>query len=117
MRKLLFEESAQEDLFFWVGNDAKMLKRIVDIIENIQKPPLYTYHIFSQIKKMKKVTFLAIVLVFLIFCTKSSFSQTDTTKIFELQEVEEQAQFPGGIDNLIKYIAETKNYSQEMDGM
>ena len=39
MRKLLIEESAQEDLFYWVANDVKIAKRIFDLIENIQHTP------------------------------------------------------------------------------
>ncbi len=39
MKKLMFEQSAQEDLFFWVSNDIKIVKRILDLIENIQQTP------------------------------------------------------------------------------
>ncbi len=39
MKKLMFEQSAQEDLFFWVSNDIKIVKRILDLIENIQQSP------------------------------------------------------------------------------
>ncbi len=37
MKKLMFEQSAQEDLFFLVSNDIKIVKRILDLIENIQQ--------------------------------------------------------------------------------
>jgi len=39
MRKLMFEATAQEDLFYWVGTEPKLVKRILDLIENIQQTP------------------------------------------------------------------------------
>jgi toxin YoeB len=39
MRKLIFDDSAQEDVFFWAKNDLKILRKIIDLIEDIQKTP------------------------------------------------------------------------------
>ncbi len=39
MRDVLFEESAFEDLQFWAKNDLKMMKKIIELIADIQKTP------------------------------------------------------------------------------
>ncbi|OFX45462.1 MAG: toxin YoeB [Bacteroidetes bacterium GWA2_30_7] len=39
MKKILFEEAASEDIFYWASNDIKILKRIIELIENIKKNP------------------------------------------------------------------------------
>ena len=39
MRKLIFEKSAQEDIFYWAKTDSKVLKKIIDLIEDTQRNP------------------------------------------------------------------------------
>ena len=39
MNKLIFEKTASDDLFFWVKNDIKTLKKIINLIESIKKTP------------------------------------------------------------------------------
>ncbi|MBS1595944.1 MAG: Txe/YoeB family addiction module toxin [Bacteroidetes bacterium] len=39
MKSVLLEESALEDLQFWAKNDIKLLKRIVEVLADIQKSP------------------------------------------------------------------------------
>lgn len=39
MKSVLLEEAALEDLQFWAKNDVKLLKRIVELLADIQKSP------------------------------------------------------------------------------
>jgi toxin YoeB len=39
MRKLIVEQAAQEDLFFWARTDPKTLRKILQLIEDAQKNP------------------------------------------------------------------------------
>lgn len=39
MKLLLFENTAFEDLHFWSKNDLKLLKKIIELIADIQKTP------------------------------------------------------------------------------
>ena len=39
MRKVLFEKQAFEDIQFWASSDLKTLKKIVELISDIQKHP------------------------------------------------------------------------------
>lgn len=39
MREILFENAASEGLFYWAAYNLKMLKRIIQLIENIRKTP------------------------------------------------------------------------------
>lgn len=39
MDKLIFEKSALEDLYFWVQNDLKTVKKNLHLNESIQKTP------------------------------------------------------------------------------
>ena len=39
MRKILFENTASEGIFYWASTDLKILKRIIKLIENIRKTP------------------------------------------------------------------------------
>jgi len=39
MRKVIFEQTAQEDLFYWAKSDIKVLKKIIELIEDTQKTP------------------------------------------------------------------------------
>jgi toxin YoeB len=39
MRKLIFEESAQDDIFFWSKTDLKVLRKVVELIEDTQQHP------------------------------------------------------------------------------
>jgi len=39
MRTVKFEQSAFDDISFWANNDLKQLKKIIQLIENIQKTP------------------------------------------------------------------------------
>ncbi|TAE24580.1 MAG: Txe/YoeB family addiction module toxin [Cytophagales bacterium] len=39
MRKLIVEQAAQEDLFFWARTDPKLLRKILQLIEDAQKNP------------------------------------------------------------------------------
>lgn len=36
---MVFEKAAAEDLFYWAQNDLKIIKKIVQLVENIQKTP------------------------------------------------------------------------------
>jgi Txe/YoeB family toxin of Txe-Axe toxin-antitoxin module len=37
MRRVVWERYAQEDLFYWAKNDVKILKKIIELIEDTQK--------------------------------------------------------------------------------
>ena len=39
MRKAVFEQTAQEDLFYWAKTDLKILKKIIELVEDTQKSP------------------------------------------------------------------------------
>lgn len=39
MRNIIIEQAAQEDLFFWTKTDLKILKKIIDLIEDTQRTP------------------------------------------------------------------------------
>jgi toxin YoeB len=39
MRSLIFESDAQEDLFHWAKVDIKILRKIIDLIEDTQSHP------------------------------------------------------------------------------
>ena len=39
MREVRFEKTAFNDLGFWAGSDLKVLKKIVQLIENIRQTP------------------------------------------------------------------------------
>ncbi len=39
MRDVLFESTAFEDLAYWAKNDLKLLKKIIELIADIQKTP------------------------------------------------------------------------------
>lgn len=39
MRSLIFESDAQEDLFHWAKVDLKILRKIIDLIEDTQSHP------------------------------------------------------------------------------
>ena len=39
MRRLVFEESAQEDIYFWAKTDLKILRKIIDLAEDTQRYP------------------------------------------------------------------------------
>lgn len=39
MRKAIIEQAAQEDLFYWAKTDLKVLKKIIELIEDTQKNP------------------------------------------------------------------------------
>jgi toxin YoeB len=39
MRSLIFEPDAQEDLFHWAKVDIKILRKIIDLLEDTQKHP------------------------------------------------------------------------------
>jgi toxin YoeB len=39
VKRLIIEGSALEDLLFWSKNDIKLLKKILELIEDIQKTP------------------------------------------------------------------------------
>ncbi|MCX6350477.1 MAG: Txe/YoeB family addiction module toxin [Bacteroidetes bacterium] len=39
MKQVLFEASALEDLYFWAKTDLKLLKKIVELLDAIQKNP------------------------------------------------------------------------------
>ena len=39
MRSVLFESAAIEDIQFWSKNDTKLLKKIIELISDIQKTP------------------------------------------------------------------------------
>jgi toxin YoeB len=39
MRDVLFESAAFEDLEYWAKNDLKLLKKIIELIADIQKTP------------------------------------------------------------------------------
>ena len=34
MRKIILEVSAQEDVFYWAKNDLKVLRKIIELIED-----------------------------------------------------------------------------------
>ena len=40
MRKVVFEQTAQEDLFHWAKTDVKILKKVIELVEDTQKTPL-----------------------------------------------------------------------------
>jgi len=39
MRKLIVEQTAQEDLFHWAKTDPKLLRKIIQLIEDAQRTP------------------------------------------------------------------------------
>lgn len=39
MRKVILESAAQEDLFYWAKVDLKLLRKIIELIEDTQKNP------------------------------------------------------------------------------
>jgi toxin YoeB len=39
MRSIIFEVDAQEDLFYWAKADLKILRKIIDLLENTQSHP------------------------------------------------------------------------------
>ena len=39
MRKIILEVSAQEDVFYWAKNDLKVLRKIIELIEDTQRTP------------------------------------------------------------------------------
>ena len=39
MRRVILEATAQEDIFYWVKNDLKIVRKIFDLIEDTQKYP------------------------------------------------------------------------------
>lgn len=39
MRKAIFEQTAQEDLFYWAKTDLKILRKVIELIEDTQRPP------------------------------------------------------------------------------
>ena len=39
MKDILFEKVAFEDVAFWMKNDVRMLKKIIQLLENIQQTP------------------------------------------------------------------------------
>lgn len=39
MRKAIFEQTAQEDLFYWAKTDLKILRKVIELIEDTQRTP------------------------------------------------------------------------------
>ena len=39
MRKLIVEQTAQEDIFHWAKTDPKLLRKIIQLIEDTQRNP------------------------------------------------------------------------------
>lgn len=37
MRRIVIENSASEDLYYWAKTDLKLLKKIIELIEDIRK--------------------------------------------------------------------------------
>lgn len=50
MRRVLFEKQACEDLEHWSSSDVKMLRKIIDLISDIQKHP---YHGIGKPEPLK----------------------------------------------------------------
>ena len=39
MRKIILEETAQDDIFYWAKTDLKILKKIISLLEDTQSNP------------------------------------------------------------------------------
>lgn len=39
MKNILFEKAAFEDIAFWIKTDVRMMKKIIQLLENIQQTP------------------------------------------------------------------------------
>ena len=50
MKDILFEKVAFEDVAFWMKNDVRMLKKIIQLLENIQQTP---YEVLGKPEALK----------------------------------------------------------------
>ena len=39
MKSILFEKTAFEDIAYWIKTDVRMMKKIIQLLENIQQSP------------------------------------------------------------------------------